>query len=143
MTAADLHHTRILAQVQVPAIPLTAWEQAGIIIIFGIFILVFLYLIYRIAKEIKPIVSETNKSFQDFIIARDKQWQEYLSDLRRDDREEQRTRDKTFSERNSHVVEALERLAEKLSEHDKCTRSALEEISNGISKPTTRPRPKQ
>jgi molecular chaperone GrpE (heat shock protein) len=125
----------------VASIPMTAWEQAVIVIIFAIFVLAFLTLILKIVKETRPIVETTNKSFQDFIIARDQQWQRYLSDLRQSDQNEQKAREEAFAARNDKVVDALMTLSQNIEcmrddhrMHDQTMGQKLDQISQAVQK---------
>lgn len=145
--------TSFFAQVQTPTIPLTAWEQAVIVVVFGLFVLGLLYLLYKIAIILYKIVQDTNKSFQEAILLRDKQWQEFLKELRQDYKteqvelaklfkEEQQEREKAFLERNRDIVEALQQLIERVKLHDDYTRS-VGNILMTQSKTEPRSRPKQ
>jgi predicted PurR-regulated permease PerM len=132
----------------VKAIPLTAWEQAVIVILFGLFVIALLFLVLKIVTAVKPIVSETNNSFQAFILARDVQWQNYLRDLRESDNERDEAQNRSFAERNEQVVKALNALAGQIGamqafnlEHHQAMTAAVAEMHSVVEQ-RTRPRPR-
>lgn len=78
------------------AIPLTAWQQGGMVVLF---VLAFFVLLRYFASQ--------QKSWQDFICKRDDQWQAWLNG-----------RDRDHNAQLTQVTKALESIATKLEEHD-------------------------
>ena len=99
--------------------PITAWEQAVFVTLFVVMLLVFLCGFYVFAKAML-------KQLQDFITARDLQWQKFTED-----------REQSFKERNAGIVNVLEKLVTKFDEHDEMTRQAvttMEERTRPVAK---------
>lgn len=78
------------------AIPLTAWQQGGMVVLFAL--VVFVLLRYFASQQ---------KSWQDFICKRDDQWQSWLNN-----------RDRDHNAQLSEVTTALKSIATMLEEHD-------------------------
>ncbi len=100
--------------VEIPTVPLTTWEQAGIVVLFVLLVAGLGYGIYQLLLALIRPVSEISKQFQEFIIARDKVWQDYF-EAREDD----------FKERNGEVVNVLRELVREFQAHDEETRLAI------------------
>ena len=88
-------------------VPLTTWEQAGIIVLFCILILAVLGGLYVFIRSVL-------KQFTDFISTRDEQWQKYFED-----------RERSFRARNEEVVKVLQELVNKFQEHAQETTTAI------------------
>lgn len=129
-------------------IPLGAWEQATIVVLFAIVFLTLIYFLVRsalqIANIVKSIVSETNESFQKFLSDRDIQWQGYLKEFRADDRQVQETREEAFAARNGQVVEALNNLNNRIqtmaafdAQHHTAMTEAIQDMRRTVASKTT------
>jgi len=78
-------------------IPLTAWEQIGVVVLFTVFVIALL-----------KWASTRERNWQSFISDRDEVWQKWMND--------QNLRE---NETLCNVTDALARLADKLDDHDK------------------------
>lgn len=90
-------------------IPLSTWEQAGIVVLFAVLMLGFLGLGY---KYVQTVIKE----FRSFIDNQNKEWQAYLNQVRDDDRKEIEAREIAFGERNAGVVKAMEELTKTIQD---------------------------
>lgn len=95
-------------------IPLSTWEQAGLIVLFMLFAIGFLGSMYGFTRAILKVL-------KDFIEASNKQWQAYID-----------KRELAFGERNGAVVDAIRSmtrefklLREDFSDHDKRVDGAI------------------
>jgi predicted PurR-regulated permease PerM len=88
-------------------VPITIWEQAGIVVLFCFLILAVLSGLYLFIRSML-------KQFQDFITARDEQWQKFFEE-----------RENSFKERNEEVVNVLRSLVVKIDEHSAETTRAI------------------
>jgi hypothetical protein len=123
------------------AIPIAAWEQAVIIVLVFIFLIVFIGRLTKLAQELKRASDDTNAQFQAFLIQRDRQWQEYLSSLRKADYAEQTARESAFAERNSRVVEATDALAGTIRQLTEETRTHHTEMRDAVARMDAKTRP--
>jgi 5-bromo-4-chloroindolyl phosphate hydrolysis protein len=125
-------------------IPLGAWEQATIVVLFAVIFLALIFFLVcsaiQIITIVKQIVSETSEGFQKFLVERDGQWQSYLKEFREDDRQAQTIREEAFSARNGQVVEALNNLTARIqamaafdAEHHSMMTEAIQDMRKTVA----------
>lgn len=90
-------------------VPISTWEQLGIVLVFAVILLAFLGLGY---KYVQTVIEK----FQLFINEQNASWQSFLDRVRSEDRASLESREKAFSERNAKVVESLDALAKTIQE---------------------------
>src|SRR5574343_903203 len=104
----------------IAAIPITAWQQAVIVVLFVVFVIALLYWF-----------TGQQKSWQEFICKRDEQWQAWLNN-----------RDREHNNQLSVVAQTLEKLRNKLDEHDDKVDKRINDVRSAANEPKTGRRPK-
>lgn len=102
------------------SIPITAWQQAVIVVLFVVFVLALL-----------RWFTMQQQSWQDFICKRDEQWQAWLNN-----------RDREHNGQLTVVAQTLEKLLNKLDDHDDKVDKRIADIRNAANEPKTGRRPK-
>lgn len=114
------------------SIPMTAWEQAAIVVLFGLVLLTIIgWLLSWMSKQMANL-----QTFQSEMI---KQFQAWMAD-----------RDRAFSERNRDVCESIQAvtaqlraLTRQMTEHDERAKPAIDIIVNGDRKAVQEPKSKR
>jgi hypothetical protein len=97
-----------------PTVPLTAWEQAAIVVIFCLLLVALFAGVRALLTSVYNQNLTTFTQFQKFLEKQDERWQEYFEH-----------RENSFNDRNGAVVGALERISNKLDEHHAETARAI------------------
>ena len=101
------------------AIPLTAWQQGGMVVLFAV---VIFFMLRHFANQ--------QKSWQEFICKRDDQWQAWLN-----------SRDRDHNAQLAEVTSALKSIAQLIEDHDDKVDQRITDIRNAANEPKTAKRP--
>lgn len=85
------------------AVPMTAWEQAAVVVLFVLFVIV----VFGIIKFLLSWTGKQQTSWQGFIEKRDTQWQSWMKE----------TNCQTTNSLE-HIAKSLEKLSQKIDAHD-------------------------
>jgi len=115
--------TAFILQDGVPSIPIAAWQQAVIVVLFVLFVAGVFAFVRWILKFVQALMFQQ----QQFIVKRDEDWQTYFQE-----------RESSFNIRNEEVVKVLRELIDTFQKHAEETHTAIE-----VMKERTRPLPKR
>lgn len=106
------------------SIPMTAWEQGAIIVIFALLLLSFLGGLYYFMRSLL-------RQLQQFISDRDEQWQNYWV-----------AREQDFTNRNGAVIKAIEAMTAKITDLtvDLQEHAQEQRVAIAVMQERTRPR---
>ena len=114
-------------------IPLTAWEQAGIVCLFAALIWMIVWYNGRQDGTRRKAEDNRTRTFMDFIEKRDRDWQNFLREVR-----------ETDCQRHDATQAVLEKLTNLIVEHAEEARKDAGEIKTAIAeikKPARAPKP--
>ena len=114
---------------EIPSIPLTAWQQGAMVVLFAVIFCAVLFFLLR-------WFSQQQQAWQKFIADRDAEWQKFLEAQRKSD-QEQREQDRKIITR---IADVLDQLTDRFGDHDTWERTKLEGMEKAITEPRTQPR---